>query len=121
MSIKVLIADDSGVMRKIIVRATKAAGVEDITEAVDGVDALKKFQEGAFDLVLTDWNMPNKSGLEVIQEIRAAGSKVPIIMVTTEGEKANVLQAIQAGVSDYLTKPFEAADLAAKIDKFVPV
>lgn len=117
MSIKVLIADDSGVMRKIIVRAANAAGIQDITEAVDGADAIEKFKEGQFDLVLTDWNMPNKSGLEVLQEIRAGGSTVPIIMVTTEGEKSNVLQAIQAGVSDYLTKPFEASALLEKIEK----
>lgn len=120
MSLKTLIADDSGVMRKIIVRAANSAGITDIAEAVDGADAINQFANDQFDLVITDWNMPNKSGLEVIQEIRAQGSKVPIIMVTTEGEKANVLQAIQAGVSDYLTKPFEAADLSAKIDKFAP-
>ena len=117
MSIRALIADDSGVMRKIIVRAATAAGIQDIVEAVDGADAVAKFGEGHFDLVLTDWNMPNKTGLEVIQEIRATGSSVPIIMVTTEGEKASVLQAIQAGVSDYLTKPFEADALLAKIEK----
>ena len=105
-------------MRKIIVRATKSAGIDDIVEAVDGADALAKFGADQFDLVLTDWNMPNKSGLDVIQEIRAGGSKVPIIMVTTEGEKSNVLKAIEAGVSDYLTKPFEADALAAKIEKF---
>lgn len=116
---KALIADDSGVMRKIIVRAAKSAGVDEIVEAVDGADALAKFAGEQFDLVLTDWNMPNKTGLEVIEEIRGQGSKVPIIMVTTEGEKANVLKAIQAGVTDYLTKPFEASDLGAKIDKFV--
>ena len=121
MSIKVLIADDSGVMRKIIVRATKAAGVEDIVEAVDGADALEKFEQNQFDLVLTDWNMPNKTGLEVIQEIRGKGSQVPIIMVTTEGEKSNVLKAIEAGVTDYLTKPFEAEALSAKIDKLALV
>lgn len=118
MSIKALIADDSGVMRKIIVRAASAAGIDDITEAVDGADALAKFAKDSYDIVLTDWNMPNKTGLEVIQEIRALGSAVPIIMITTEGEKSHVLQAIQAGVSDYLTKPFEAAALVAKLDKF---
>jgi two-component system chemotaxis response regulator CheY len=117
MGIKALIADDSGVMRKIIVRAANAAGIQEIIEAVDGVDAINKFGAEHFDLVLTDWNMPNKTGLEVIQEIRATGSTVPIIMVTTEGEKASVLQAIQAGVSDYLTKPFEADALLAKIEK----
>ncbi len=117
MSVKALIADDSGVMRKIIVRAANSAGITDIIEAVDGADALEKFSQSQFDVVLTDWNMPNKSGLEVIQEIRGQGSKVPIIMVTTEGEKSNVLQAIQAGVTDYLTKPFEASALAEKMEK----
>ena len=121
MGIKALIADDSGVMRKIIVRAANAAGITDIVEAVDGADAVQKFGEEAFDLVLTDWNMPNKNGLEVIQDIRATGSEVPIIMVTTEGEKSNVLQAIQAGVTDYLTKPFEAAALVQKMDKLALV
>jgi two-component system chemotaxis response regulator CheY len=115
----VLVADDSGVIRKIIVRSLNALGVKNVTEAADGGDALAKFFAGSFDLVLTDWNMPEKSGLEVLQGIRASGSKVPVIMVTTEAEKARVMEAIQAGVSDYLTKPFEAADLQAKIDKFV--
>lgn len=118
MGVKALIADDSGVMRKIIVRAANKAGIQDITEAIDGEDALSKFAEEQFDLVLTDWNMPNKSGLDVIVGIRQQGSQVPIIMVTTESEKSQVLQAIQAGVSDYLTKPFEADDLLAKIEKF---
>jgi two-component system chemotaxis response regulator CheY len=63
--------------------------------------------------------MPNKSGLDVVTEIRALGSTVPIIMVTTEAQKSQVIAAIQAGVSDYLTKPFEADDLRAKLDKFV--
>jgi two-component system chemotaxis response regulator CheY len=121
MSVKALIADDSGVMRKIIVRAANAAGIQDITEAVDGQEAIDKFKAEQFDLVLTDWNMPNKSGLEVIQEIRGQGSKVPIIMVTTEGEKASVLQAIEAGVTDYLMKPFEAQALLEKVEKLALV
>ncbi|MCA9258989.1 MAG: response regulator [Planctomycetales bacterium] len=115
----VLVADDSGVIRKIIVRALNSLGVKDVVEAVDGDDAVAKFAGAKFDLVLTDWNMPGKSGLEVLQTIRGSGSQVPVIMVTTEAEKTRVLEAIQAGVSDYLTKPFEAADLQAKIDKFV--
>lgn len=121
MSLKVLIADDSGVMRKIIVRAANAAGIQDVVEAVDGADAIAKFGKEHFDLVLTDWNMPNKTGLEVIEALRAEGSTVPIIMVTTEGEKSKVLSAIQAGVNDYLTKPFEADALRAKIEKLALV
>ena len=117
MGLRALVADDSGVMRKIIVRAANAAGIDDVTEAVDGADAIQKFSAGEFDDVLTDSNMQNKSGLEVIQALRQAGSDVPIIMVTTEGEKSHVLEAIQAGVTDYLTKPFESDDLLKKIDK----
>jgi two-component system, chemotaxis family, chemotaxis protein CheY len=118
---KVLVADDSGVMRKIISRSLNAVGVTDIVEATDGQDAIQKFTEDTFDMILTDWNMPNKSGLELTAEIRALGSSVPIIMITTEAQKSQVIAAIQAGVNDYLTKPFEAEDLRAKLDKFVVV
>lgn len=121
MSRKVLVVDDSGVMRKIIIRSLGACGVTDVVEAADGVEAVERFKEQNFDLVMTDWNMPNKTGLEVIQEIRATGSDVPIIMITTEAEKKAVLQAIQAGVSDYMTKPFETETLLSKIEKFACV
>jgi two-component system chemotaxis response regulator CheY len=118
---KVLVVDDSGVMRKIISRSLNAVGVTDIVEATDGQDAIQKFTDDTFDMILTDWNMPNKSGLELVTEIRALGSSVPIIMITTEAQKSQVIAAIQAGVNDYLTKPFEAEDLRAKLDKFVVV
>ncbi len=116
---KVLLADDSAVMRKIIIRSLNAVGVTDIVEAVDGSDAISKFGADSFNLVMTDWNMPNKTGLDVVTEIRASGSSVPIIMVTTESEQPKVVSAIQAGVNDYLTKPFEADDLKSKLDQFV--
>jgi len=111
----VLVADDSSTMRKIILRSLQAVGVTSAAEAVDGVEAVKLFQEEKFDLVLTDWNMPNKNGLEVIREIRALSPTVPIIMVTTEAEKSRVMDAIQAGVSDYLVKPFTADTLREKL------
>ena len=117
---RALVADDSGVMRKIVVRSLNAVGVKDVVEAVDGEDALAQFAEEQFDLVLTDWNMPGKSGLDVIRGIREMGSKVPIIMVTTEAERARVIEAVQAGVTDYLVKPFESDALRSKIDKYVP-
>jgi two-component system chemotaxis response regulator CheY len=120
MSTKVLVADDSGTMRKIIIRSLHALGMEDVTEAVDGAEAVAKFVPGEFQLVLTDWNMPNKSGLEAAREIRALDANVKIIMITTEAEKSRVLEAIQAGVSDYLTKPFTPDALRAKIDKHTP-
>lgn len=118
MSKRVLVADDSSTMRKIIIRSLLAVGAESATEAADGNEAVAQFKPGAFDLVLTDWNMPGKNGLEVVQEIRAQDANVPIVMVTTEAEKARVLQAIQAGVSDYLVKPFTADTLREKLNKF---
>ncbi len=117
MSPKVLIADDSGVMRKIIIRILKLIGVEDIVEAVDGEDALAKFTPGEYQLVLTDWNMPGKTGLDVIKGVREVDKDVCLIMITTEAEKRRVLAAIRAGVNDYLTKPFEASSLREKLEK----
>jgi two-component system chemotaxis response regulator CheY len=70
---------------------------------------------------MTDWNMPNKTGIELTREIRASGSKVPVFMVTTEGEKGRVLEAIQAGITDYLVKPFTAEALREKLNKFAAV
>jgi len=117
MGTRVLVADDSSTMRKIILRSLAAVGVDTTTEAADGQEAVDKFKPGDFDLVLTDWNMPNKNGLEVITEIRAQDANIPIIMVTTEAEKSRVLEAIQAGVSDYLVKPFTADMLREKLEK----
>lgn len=118
MSTRVLVADDSSTMRKIILRSLQAVGVPEAAEAGDGDEAIRMFHEGTYDLVLTDWNMPGKNGLEVIQEIRKTNQNVPIIMVTTEAEKTRVLEAIQAGVSDYLVKPFTADTLRQKLEKF---
>jgi two-component system chemotaxis response regulator CheY len=117
MGTRVLVADDSSTMRKIILRSLQAVGVTETTEAADGSEAVSTFKPGLFDLVLTDWNMPGKSGLEVIKEIRGQDAKIPIIMVTTEAEKCRVMQAIEAGVSDYLVKPFTAETLREKLQK----
>lgn len=118
MSAKVLVVDDSGTMRKIVIRALNAAGFSETVEAGDGVEALSVFQKSQVGLVLTDWNMPNKSGLELTRDIRALGSKVPIFMITTESEKGRVVEAIQAGITDYLTKPFTQDILQAKLEKY---
>jgi two-component system, chemotaxis family, chemotaxis protein CheY len=118
MSAKVLVVDDSGTMRKIVIRGLNSAGFAETVEAADGVEALSVFQQAQIGLVLTDWNMPNKSGIELTREIRATGSKVPILMITTEAEKSRVIEAIQAGITDYLTKPFTQDALQAKLDKF---
>ncbi len=118
MSDKVLVVDDSATMRKIIIRALNASGFTDICEAGDGAEGLQAFQRQPFALVMTDWNMPNKSGIELASEIRATGSKVPIFMVTTEGEKGRVLEAIKVGVTDYLVKPFTSEALREKLNKY---
>ena len=117
MSTRVLVADDSITMRKIILRSLNAVGVSSAVEASDGEEAVGLFNPGEFDLVLTDWNMRGKTGLEVTREIRQKDADVPIIMVTTEAEKTRVLEAIQAGVSDYLVKPFTADTLREKLEK----
>ncbi|WP_404308944.1 response regulator [Neorhodopirellula lusitana] len=118
---KVLLAEDSGVMRKIIMRGLHSLWVEEVVEAADGAIALDLFQKhGDFNLVLTDWNMPNMTGLELVKAIRATGSKVPMMMITTEAEKARVVEAIQAGINDYLVKPFDQPMLQEKLDRVLP-
>jgi len=117
MACTVLVADDSRVMRRIIIRALNDIGLNDVVEAGDGDEALTLFRAQEIALVLTDWNMPNRNGLEVIQGIRATGSTIPIIMITTESEKARVFSAIEAGVSDYLIKPFDAETLRKKLER----
>jgi two-component system chemotaxis response regulator CheY len=119
MGLRVLVVDDSTVMRKLIIRSLNAVGVTDIEEASDGERAIQAFGEGNFNLVLTDWNMPKTSGLEVVKAIRATNSEIPIIMVTTEAERVRVQDAIQAGVTDYLAKPFEAETLRLKLARYV--
>ncbi len=121
MSHRVLVADDSGTMRKIIIRSLNAVNVTDIIEAGNGDEAWDLFQQNTVDIVLTDWNMPGKTGLELLKCIREVNKEVPVILITTEAEKSRVLQAIQAGVSDYLVKPFEADALRAKLGKLVGI
>jgi two-component system, chemotaxis family, chemotaxis protein CheY len=116
---KALVVDDSSTMRKIILRSLEAVGVTGAAEAGDGNQALAYFHEHPVDIVLTDWNMPGKNGLDLVKEIRAEGSQVPIIMLTTEAERQRVIDAVAAGVSDYLIKPFTPEALREKLNKFV--
>lgn len=116
---KVLLADDSGTMRKIQTRCLNQMGIEDIVDAADGVEALAAFEAGEFDVVITDWNMPNMDGLQLLKEIRTRNAEIPVIMVTTEAERTRVMTAIQAGVTDYLVKPFSPDDLREKFERWV--
>ncbi|MBN1594198.1 MAG: response regulator [Candidatus Coatesbacteria bacterium] len=114
---KILVVDDSSTMRRIIVRTLEGIGESDVTEASDGEDALHKVNSTGFELILTDWNMPNLDGLGLVEKLRANAKykTTPIIMITTEAEKKNVVEAIKAGVNNYIVKPFTPATLKEKI------
>lgn len=118
---KVLLVDDSGTMRTIQKRCLNKLGIEDVAEAEDGIQALQIFETATFDVVLSDWNMPNMDGLSLLKEIRQRNKQIPVIMITTEAERARVVMAIQAGVSDYLVKPFTPDGLKEKLEKWVTV
>ena len=116
---RVLLADESHTMRSIVRRALESLGVRVTTEASDGPQAIEMFKASrGFDLVVTDWDMPVKSGGELIHEIRALDPEVPIVMITSEADKWRVLEAIKAGVSDYLIKPFTTDLLRSKLEQF---
>ncbi len=121
-SYKVLIVDDFATMRRIIKNLLKQLGVEKMEEAEDGVKALQKLRSEKFDLVISDWNMPNMTGLELLQNVRndPALKTLPFLMVTAEAEKENVLLAIKMGVSNYIVKPFTADVLQEKLSKIFP-
>lgn len=115
---KALVVDDSNVMRKIMAGALARIGIEDVEHATDGQEAVDATERHDFDIVLMDWNMPVKSGIEAVIEIRARGKNMPIIMVTTETEKSRVVQALKAGANSYIIKPFEPDTIIAQIKKF---
>ena len=119
MGTRVLVVDDSNTMRRFIIKSLQAVGVPSAVEAEDGNEALQVFRQSEFDLVLTDWKMPGKSGLDVVREIRRIDADIPIMMVTTESDRESVVEAIDAGVSDYLVKPFDSDTLRDKLEKYV--
>lgn len=112
---RALVVDDSMTIRRIVIKALTLVGVQHATEAGNGAEALQAAQEQAFDLILMDWNMPSLNGIDTLRALRKAGVRAPVIMVTTEAEKARVLEAIKCGANDYLIKPFSPDQLAAKV------
>ncbi|MGD9688777.1 MAG: response regulator [Phycisphaerales bacterium] len=112
---KILLVDDSKTMRSIEKSVLAQLGHSDIDEACDGQDALSKIAVCAPDLVLVDWNMPNMDGLTFVKTYRQTNKTTPIIMVTTESEKARVIEAIKAGVNNYVIKPFTPDLLSQRI------
>lgn len=118
-NIKILVVDDFPTMRRIIKNLLKDLGFENVDEAEDGAIGLEKVRNGNFELVVSDWNMPNMDGLTMLQSIRAdpALSKTPVLMVTAEAKKENIIAAAQAGANGYVVKPFTAATLEEKLNK----
>ena len=114
---KIMLVDDSRTIRNIQKNVLKQLGHENITEAEDGVQALAKFNEDKPDLMLVDWNMPNMDGITLVRKIRELDKAVPIIMCTTEAEKSRVLEAVKAGVNNYIVKPFTVESLGEKISQ----
>lgn len=112
---KIMLVDDSRTIRNIQKNVLSQLGYTDIVEASDGVEALAKIANAMPDLFLVDWNMPNMDGLTLVKNIRAKNKTVPIIMVTTEAEKSRIVEAIKAGVNNYVVKPFTADVLGGKI------
>lgn len=120
-NIKVLIVDDFATMRKVVRNLLKQSGYEDIVEAEDGVMALKALKAQKIDVVVSDWNMPNMTGLELLKAVRADAelAKTPFLMVTAEALQDNVVAAVKAGVNNYIVKPFTAEVLSEKIKKIM--
>lgn len=117
--LRFLIVDDFSTMRRIVRNLLKELGYVNADEAEDGRAGLNKLREGRFDFVISDWNMPNMDGLQMLQAIRAdpALAKLPVMMVTAEAKKENIIAAAQAGASGYVVKPFTAATLEEKLGK----
>jgi two-component system chemotaxis response regulator CheY len=111
---RILAVDDSPSMRQMVSIALTGAGYE-VEQACDGVEALAIAQKSRFDLVITDVNMPNMDGITLVRKIRETDKNLPLMMVTTEAEKSRVLEAIKAGVNNYVVKPFTAETLSEKI------
>jgi len=119
LKMRILIVDDMSTMRRIVRNTLKQLGFTEMEEAEDGQSALAKLRAGLFDFVVSDWNMPTMSGLDLLKAVRQDPSLkgLPFLMVTAEAERKLILEAIQAGVSNYVVKPFTAETLKEKIDK----
>ena len=116
---KVLVVDDSQMTRMVAKNCLNNLGMKDVEEAEDGVEAMKVVNSKEVDVIFSDWNMPNMTGLELLIEVRKQFADLPFIMITTEGSKERVLEAMKHGVNDYLAKPFTPAALNEKLKKWV--
>ena len=119
--LKFLVVDDFSTMRRIIKNLLHDLGYPNVSEADDGKTALPMLQAGGFDFLITDWNMPGMPGLELIKAVRADSklAKMPVLMLTAEAKREQIIEAAQAGVNGYVIKPFTAETLKEKLDKIL--
>jgi len=118
-NLKILVVDDFSTMRRIVKNLLNELGFTDISEADDGKTALPMLQAGGFEFVVTDWNMPGMPGIDLLKAIRADDKlkHLPVLMVTAEAQREQIIEAAKAGVSGYIVKPFTGATLKEKLDK----
>jgi two-component system chemotaxis response regulator CheY len=118
---KFLVVDDYSTMRRIVKNLLHDLGYANVTEADDGITALPLLQNGSFDFLITDWNMPGMAGLDLLKAVRASDKlkKLPVLMLTAEAKREQIVEAAQAGVNGYVIKPFTAGTLKEKIDKIL--
>jgi two-component system chemotaxis response regulator CheY len=118
---KFLVVDDFSTMRRIIKNLLHDLGYPNVSEADDGKTALPMLQQGNFDFLITDWNMPGMPGLDLIKAVRADAklAKMPVLMLTAEAKREQIIEAAQAGVNGYVIKPFTAETLKEKLDKIL--
>ena len=119
LNMKVLVVDDFATMRRIVRNILKQIGFTNIIEADDGKSALKELKKEKFDLILCDWNMPEMPGIDLLNNVKSdeALKDIPFVMVTAEAQKNNIVEAVKAGVSSYIVKPFTAETVTEKLNK----
>ncbi len=118
-NMKILIVDDFSTMRRIVKNLLRDLGFNNTQEADDGLTALPMLKKGEFDFVVTDWNMPGMQGIDLLRHIRSDDQlkHLPVLMITAEAKREQIIEAAQAGVNGYIVKPFTAATLKEKLDK----
>ena len=116
---KILIVDDSSTMRRIIINTLSRIGYTDVIEGDNGKSGLEKLGQGGVEMIITDWNMPEMDGLEFVKSVRGQNPAIPILMVTTNAAKEDIVEALQAGVNNYVVKPFTPETLKEKIESLL--